>query len=53
MLASLFEWYGLHWTNSWPLVLVAYGAGMVTTAILRPLFAPAATVPHREVEHDA
>ena len=39
LLVSSFGWFGLDWSNSWPLVLVAIGAGMVTTSLLRPLFA--------------
>lgn len=39
ILVSQFEWFGLDWSRSWPLVLVAFGGGMVTAALLRPLFA--------------
>jgi hypothetical protein len=28
----------LDWSRSWPLVLVAFGSGMVTTALLRSWF---------------
>ncbi len=31
--ANLHDWYGLHWGNSWPLALVAVGAGMMAKAI--------------------
>jgi hypothetical protein len=31
--AVQFEWHGLTWHNSWPLGLVAAGAGMVSRAI--------------------
>ena len=27
------EWYGLRWRNSWPLALVAVGAGMMAKAV--------------------
>ena len=53
MLASSFEWYGLNWSNSWPLVLVAFGAGMVATALLRPVFIDPAAAPAPEAKHDA
>ena len=39
ILVSQFEWFGLDWSRSWPLVLVAFGSGMVTAALLRPWFA--------------
>jgi hypothetical protein len=39
ILVSQFEWFGLDWSRSWPLVLVAFGSGMVATALLRPWFA--------------
>jgi len=42
-LVSSFEWFGLDWATSWPLVLVAIGGGMVTTALLRPHFRRAMT----------
>jgi len=32
-LACGFDWYGLTYRNSWPLLLVAIGAGMVIRAI--------------------
>jgi hypothetical protein len=38
VMTNTFEWFGLEWSNSWPLVLVAIGTGMVTTAALRPAF---------------
>jgi LiaF transmembrane domain len=38
-LISTNEWNGLTWSDSWPLALVAVGAGMVARAILEPLFA--------------
>jgi hypothetical protein len=31
--AVQFEWRGLDWHNSWPLALVAVGAGMVSRSI--------------------
>jgi len=31
--ANQFGWYGLDWGNSWPLALVAVGAGMVAKAV--------------------
>lgn len=31
--ANQYEWYGLHWRNSWPLALVAIGAGMMVKAV--------------------
>jgi hypothetical protein len=33
LLAVEFDWYGLSWSNSWPLVLIAIGASMVTKAL--------------------
>jgi hypothetical protein len=42
------HWYGLSWSESWPLVLVGIGAGMVTRALLEPAFErPAAADPVR------
>lgn len=35
--ANQFEWYGLGWGNSWPLALVAVGAGMIAKAIAQAL----------------
>jgi hypothetical protein len=31
--ANEYQWYGLHWRDSWPLALVAVGAGMMAKAI--------------------
>jgi len=36
--ANLYEWYGLRWHNSWPLALVAVGAGTMTGAIATALW---------------
>jgi len=36
------EWYGLGWGNSWPLALVAVGAGMIARAIAHALMRGAA-----------
>jgi hypothetical protein len=33
-LACEFDWYGLTYSNSWPLILVAIGASMVLRAIV-------------------
>jgi hypothetical protein len=33
-LAVQFEWYGLDYSNSWPLALVAVGGSMVTRALV-------------------
>lgn len=48
VLANQFEWLGLEWSNSWPLVLVAVGTGMVTTSALRPVFGRAEMSPGKE-----
>jgi len=32
------EWNGMSWSDSWPLGLVAVGAGMVVRAVLSPVF---------------
>jgi hypothetical protein len=37
-LVSSHAWYGLDWSTSWPLALVAIGTGMVSRALLEPLF---------------
>src|SRR5262249_30204589 len=34
MLVAANEWYGLDWSRSWPLVLVAVGLGSVTGAVV-------------------
>jgi hypothetical protein len=52
IMVSLFGWFGLDWSQSWPLALVAIGAGMVTTALLRPHFARRkADTPANEEQH--
>ena len=33
LFANYYHWYGLTWKTSWPLALVAAGAGMMSTAI--------------------
>ena len=38
LLISSMEWFGLGWHNSWPLVFVAIGGGMVAGAALQPAF---------------
>jgi LiaF transmembrane domain len=35
---SVNGWYGLDWSNSWPLALVAVGVGMIARTALAPLF---------------
>lgn len=35
------RWNGLHWSNSWPLVFVVIGAGMVTRGVLERTWRPA------------
>lgn len=49
------EWNGMGWSESWPLALVAVGAGMVVRAVLEPLFARHAspTLPPGRSEHHA
>ena len=32
------EWHGFTWTNSWPLALIACGAGMVVHALAVPFY---------------
>lgn len=39
LMVSNFGWYGLTWRNSWPLALVAVGAGMVVRALASSLMA--------------
>jgi hypothetical protein len=41
-LVATHGWRGLGWSDSWPLALVAVGAGMVVRALLEPVFAPSA-----------
>ena len=35
------HWHGLDWSTSWPMALVAVGAGMIARAIASPFFAKA------------
>lgn len=49
-LVSTWNWNGLDWSNSWPLVFVAIGAGMVTRGILERAWHPASGA--EEVRHD-
>jgi hypothetical protein len=41
-LVAVTHWYGLDWHNSWPLVFVAVGAGMIARAIAAALLGPGA-----------
>lgn len=34
-LACYYHWLGLTWLNSWPLIIVAIGVGMIVKALLR------------------
>jgi hypothetical protein len=43
LLASVHRWYGLSWHNSWPIVFVAMGTGMVVRSLLGPAFDSAST----------
>jgi len=49
-LVSTWHWNGLDWSNSWPLVFVAIGAGMVTRGILERAWHPVSGA--EEVHHD-
>jgi hypothetical protein len=45
-------WYGLTWRNSWPLALVAVGAGIVVRALAGQFLPPPALVTGADANAD-
>lgn len=57
LFANYFEWWGLTWHTSWPIALMAAGAGMVTRAlasrVMRDRCEPLTFDPRKEGEPHA